>query len=138
MKKSGENPREESGVHRLAALLRNDATLSVDGGHDQAEWQRLLLAAHAADSLPRSRLRRLWLLAPLTACAALLALGLFRSYWAPSPLRFTLDGHEPAADYLVSEAGQPRQVDFSDGSSLGHLAAPAFAVSAAVTSMTPS
>ena len=118
MKKPSESPREESGVHRLAALLRNDATRSVDGEHDQAEWQRLLLAAHEEDSLPRPRPRRLWLLAPLTVGAALFALGLFRATWAPSPLRFTLDGHAPAAEYLVSEAGRPRLVDFSDGSSL--------------------
>jgi hypothetical protein len=41
-------------------------------------------------------------------------------------LHFTLDGHEPPADYLAADAGRPRQVDFSDGSilvlrSLGRL-----------------
>jgi tetratricopeptide (TPR) repeat protein len=56
------------------------------------------------------------MLAPLTV--TLVAAGLLQVHWAASPLRFTLDGHEPAGDYLMSEAGRPRQVDFSDGSSL--------------------
>lgn len=118
MKTRDESPREESGAHRLAALLRHDATESLDGEHDQAQWQRLLLATQAEDSRPRPRLRRWWLLAPVTAGAALLVLGLLRATWAPPPLRFTLDGRDPAADYLVSEAGRTRLVDFSDGSSL--------------------
>jgi tetratricopeptide (TPR) repeat protein len=33
-------------------------------------------------------------------------------------LHFTLDGHASPTDYLVADAGQRRQVDFSDGSSL--------------------
>jgi ferric-dicitrate binding protein FerR (iron transport regulator) len=118
MKTRDESPKEESGAHRLAALLRNDATVSVDGERDQAQWQRLLLATHAEDSRPRPRSWRWWLLAPLTVGAALLAVGLLRGSWAPSPLRFTLDGRNPAADYLVSEAGRTRLVDFSDGSGL--------------------
>lgn len=118
MKTHDESPREESGAHRLAALLRQDATTSVDSERDQTQWQRLLLATHAEDSRPRLRPRRWWLLAPLTAGAALVALGLFRTTLAPSPLLFTLDGRDPAADYLVSEAGRTRLVDFSDGSSL--------------------
>jgi transmembrane sensor len=118
MKNRSESPKEDSGIHCLAALLRTDAIESVDREHDQAEWQRLLQRAHAEDHPARLRPRRWWLLAPLAACAAILALGLHHVSGARAPLHFTLDGHEPAADYVASEAGRPRQVDFSDGSSL--------------------
>jgi hypothetical protein len=116
MSKRSETTKEESGIHPLAALLRTDAMESVDREHDHAEWQRLLLAAHAEDRAPRPRARRWLLVAPAAACVTLLAFGAYR--WARSPLHFTLDGHEAPVDYLVADAGRPRQVDFSDGSSL--------------------
>ena len=116
MSRRSDSPKEESSIHPIAALLRTDAMESVDREHDQAEWQRLLLAAHAEDTPPRPRAWRWWLLAPAAACAVFLALGVLRG--APPPLHFTLDGHEPPANYLVADAGRPRQLDFSDGSSL--------------------
>jgi ferric-dicitrate binding protein FerR (iron transport regulator) len=118
MKERSENPREESGAHRLAALLRSDATCTLDGDRAEADWQRLLIAAHEDDvrASRRPRFGRWWLLAPLAAGAVLVAL--FWGFSAPSPLRFTLDGREPAGDYLASEDGRPRLVEFSDGSTL--------------------
>ena len=35
-----------------------------------------------------------------------------------APLRFALDGHAPAGNYLMAEAERPSHVDFSDGSSM--------------------
>jgi ferric-dicitrate binding protein FerR (iron transport regulator) len=120
MKERSENPREESGVHRLAALLRSDATCALDGDRAEADWQRLLVAAREEDerALRRPRFGRLWLLAPLAACTLLVALGWFWGFSASSPLRFKLDGREPAGNYLASEDGRPRLVEFSDGSNL--------------------
>jgi transmembrane sensor len=113
-----DDAREESGVHRLAALLRNDTLESLDAAHDREEWRRLLLATQADDISPKPRPWRRWLLVPAGVCAALLVLGLVYGRANRSPLRFTLDGQRPAADYVVSEAGRPRLLDFSDGSSL--------------------
>jgi ferric-dicitrate binding protein FerR (iron transport regulator) len=121
MTEHSDNPREESGVHRLAALLRGDATHAVDHERDEAEWRMLLRVAHEDDEhgLRRRGPSRLWLLAPLAACAVLVAgWGLYRGFSAPSPLRFNLDGREPASEYVASEDVRPRQMAFSDGSTL--------------------
>ena len=50
MEKHSDCPKEESGAHRLAALLRNDAPESADGERDQAEWQRLLRSVREEDA----------------------------------------------------------------------------------------
>jgi ferric-dicitrate binding protein FerR (iron transport regulator) len=120
MEKPSDCPREASGVHRLAALLRKDTTASVDDERDLSEWQRLLRAVHEEDArgLRRPGLLRWWILAPLVAGVVLVALGMLRGFWGPAPLRFTLDGHASGGNYLMAGGERPSHVDFSDGSSL--------------------
>ncbi len=116
-----DSPREESGVHRLAALLRGDATCAVDKDGDELEWRTLLHAAHDDDEhgLRKRRALRLWLLAPVAACAVLgVGWGLYRGLSEPSPLRFNLDGREAAGEYVAAEAERSRQMAFSDGSTV--------------------
>jgi hypothetical protein len=120
MREHDENPREESGVHSLAALLRKDATEIVDGDRDRLAWQRLLLASHEDDEerMQAPRFWRRWLLAPAAAGVLVLAAALFHVVFAPARLQFQVDGHGPSDVYLMSEVGRPRRLDFSDGSNL--------------------
>jgi ferric-dicitrate binding protein FerR (iron transport regulator) len=120
MREHDENPREESGVHRLAALLRKEATEIVDTDRDRLAWQRLLLATHEDDELRMGsrKVGRLWMLVPAAAGVLLLAAAMFHVFSKQPRLQFTVDGHEPTDSYLMSEVGRPRRVDFSDGSSL--------------------
>jgi transmembrane sensor len=120
MREHGENPREESGVHHLAALLRSDTTEAVDGGRIEAGWRRLLWAVHEDDGrgLRRPRTGR-YLALGAVAAAAVVAILVFGRFTAqPSPLQFKVDGAKPAHDYLESENGHDRKAEFSDGSSL--------------------
>jgi ferric-dicitrate binding protein FerR (iron transport regulator) len=120
MREHDENPREESGVHRLAALLRKEATEIVDTDRDRLAWQRLLLATHEDDEqrMGARRFGRLRLLVPVAAGVLLLAGALFQVFSKQPRLQFVVDGRQPADGYLMSEVGRPRRVDFSDGSSL--------------------
>lgn len=120
MREHDENPREESGVHRLAALLRKEATEIVDTDRDRLAWQRLLLATHEDDEqrMGSRKVGRLWVLVPAMAGVLLLAAAMFHVFSKQPRLQFTVDGHEPTDGYLMSEVGRPRRVDFSDGSSL--------------------
>jgi len=118
MRELGENPREESGAHRLSALLRNDATQAVDGARNEAAWHRLLMTAHEEDGRALRKPRPAWLLVPGVAGVVLMALGLVRFFLAPTPLHVKLDGHEFTGDLVASEDGLPRNLEFSDGSNL--------------------
>lgn len=120
MREYDENPREESGVHRLAALLRKESTEIVDTDRDRVAWQRLLLATHEDDErrMGSSRWGRLRLLVPAAAGVLVLGAVLFQVFSKQPHLQFSVDGHQPADGYVMSEVGRPRCVDFSDGSSL--------------------
>ncbi|MGD0837971.1 MAG: FecR domain-containing protein [Polyangia bacterium] len=116
--RDGHDGRDESSAHRLAALLRNDAMQTVEARRNDSGWQSLLLAAQGEDVLGA---RRPWpgrlLLLPLLTCAVLVAMVLVRIY-TPAGLRFTVDGRQPADAYLEADAGRPKHIEFSDGSSL--------------------
>ncbi len=120
MREHDENPREESGVHRLAALLRKEATEIVDTDRDRLAWQRLLLATHEDDEQRVGSTRLGWLrvLVPATVGVLLLAAATFHLFAKQPRLQFFVEGREPADGYLMSEVGRPKRVDFSDGSSL--------------------
>jgi ferric-dicitrate binding protein FerR (iron transport regulator) len=113
------DPRQESGVHRLAALLRKEATEVVDPDRNQVAWQRLLYLAHEDDErrLRGPRIRRWWIIAPAAVGLAVLA-GLYHLLSGAPRLQFQVDGRVPADAYVISEAGRPKQIDFSDGSNL--------------------
>jgi transmembrane sensor len=116
-----DEPREESGVHRLAALLRGDATCAVDKDHDEIAWRMVLRAAHDDDErgLRRGRAWRPWLLAPVAICALLaVSWGLYRGGPAPSSLRFHLDGREATSGPVAAEGELPQRMTFSDGSTV--------------------
>jgi ferric-dicitrate binding protein FerR (iron transport regulator) len=120
MTDDADHPREESGVHRLAALLRADATRAVEPEHDEAEWRMLLRAAQADDvrGLHRSRPLRWWWIAPVAACAALaVAWGLHHEA-ARSSLCFDVDGRPSSSGPIATENQIPRTVAFSDGSTV--------------------
>lgn len=120
MRGHDENPREESGVHRLAALLRKDATEALDGDRDRLAWHRLLLASHEDDEhrVQAPRFRRWWLLAPAAVGILVLTGALFHVLSRPPRLQFQVDGRAPTDAYLMSEVGRARRLDFSDGSNL--------------------
>jgi hypothetical protein len=120
MREHDENPRGESGVHRLAALLRKDATQVVDEDRERLAWQRLLLASHEDDEerMRAPSFRRRWLLAPAAAGLLVLAGALSHVIFTPPRLQFQVDGHGPSDAYLMAEVGRPRRLDFSDGSNL--------------------
>jgi hypothetical protein len=120
---SHDNPREESGAHRLAVLLRKSATESVNDERDQVAWRELLSSAHAEDtrSLRRHRFRP-WMLAPVAAGLVLVGLVGLRAF-SSSPLLFTLDGHEAVRPDVAAEGEQTRALEFSDGSSVRLLSA---------------
>lgn len=118
MKMPSDNPREESGAHRLAALLRKNATESVNEERDQAAWRDLLCKLHDEDARSvRGFRRKPWMLAPV---AAGLALGILLSLrvFSPPSLRFTVDGRVSGRPDIAADVERTRSLEFSDGSSV--------------------
>jgi hypothetical protein len=118
MKMPSDNPREDSGAHRLAALLRKDAIESVNEERDQAAWRDLLCRVHDEDaqSVRGSRFKR-WMLAPLAVGLGLVVLLSLRAFSPPS-LRLTVDGRAWGRPDVAAEVERSRSLEFSDGSRL--------------------
>lgn len=118
MKISSDSPREESGAHRLAALLRKSATESLNEERDQAAWRELLGKVHDEDARSvRGFWFKRWMLAPVAVGLGLVILLSLRAFSPPS-LHFTVDGRVSGRPDVAAEAERTRNLEFSDGSSL--------------------
>jgi ferric-dicitrate binding protein FerR (iron transport regulator) len=119
MSMDGRHEREESGAHRLAALLRSDTIEAVDRDRQPPAWPRLLLAVQAEVSRESRRPRRWrWSLAVGAALGlALLVAGLLHGDRPPSTrVSFRVDGLSSGDAFVSSGADNPTKLDFSDGS----------------------
>ncbi|HSS40646.1 MAG TPA: hypothetical protein VLT58_17905, partial [Polyangia bacterium] len=113
------DPKEQSGAHRLAALLRAGTMEAVDEQRDEVGWRALLFRAHRSDQhgARKPRGARRWI--PLAAAVVLAIAGgtIFRAS-RPGPLTFKVDGRAAADAQLSSGPDETKRLDFSDGSTL--------------------
>jgi hypothetical protein len=111
---------EESGAHRLAALLRSDTIEAVDGDREQAAWGRLLLALRSESTRePVGAGRWRWAMAVGAVCGvALLVAALLHTDRASTRISFRVDGMSPGHAFVSAGADNPTKLDFSDGSNV--------------------